>query len=142
MVTLLASWRWLRLPAYTAGYPGAMLQAMTYANASRGRTCNKCLQPHVERQDKAGYRTSHAKESCGTAWSIRRSGPCSPLHAPYRRDVHWWESRTTYVPLPTALAGNTNENFSRSRRLQHLCLVSFVTCFVFVPSVEQPQESC
>jgi len=109
MVTLLASWRWLRLPAYTAGYPGAMLQAMTYANASRGRTCNTCLQPHVERQDTAGYHTSQAKESCGTAWSIRRSGPCSPLHAPYRRDVHWWESRTTYVPLPTALAGNTNE---------------------------------
>ena len=45
-------------------------------------------------------------------------------------------------PCQLLWPGTPMKKFSRSRRLQHLCLVSFVACFVFVPSVEQPQESC
>src|SRR5215831_6421262 len=140
MVTLLASWRWLRLPAYTAAHPGAMLQEITCANAGLGRTRNTCLQLHGERQDKAGDHTSQARSRVSQRRAYVAVGlahPCMPLTG---RNVHAWESRTAYVPLPTALAGNTNENFSPSRRLHHLCLLSFVVCCAFAPSLEQPQE--
>src|SRR5437879_13904217 len=106
MVTLLASWRWSQRPAYTAGHPGAMLQAMTCASAGLGRTRNTCLQLHGERQDKARYHTSQARSRVVRRGAYGAGGlvhPCMPLTG---RDVHARESRTAYVPRPTALAGN------------------------------------
>src|SRR6266545_6390682 len=52
MVVLLASWLWPQLPAYAAGHPVAVLQATTCANAGPDMTCNTCIQPHRQRQDR------------------------------------------------------------------------------------------
>ena len=55
MVTLLVSWLWSQLPAPAAGHPGAILQAMTCADAGLNRTCNTCLQLYGPQQDMTGY---------------------------------------------------------------------------------------
>src|SRR5436309_2292049 len=100
MVTLLASWLWSQLPAYTAGHPGAMLQAMICVNTGLGRTRHTCLQLHGQRQDKAGYHTSQARSRVvrrGAYGAVGLVHPCMPLTG---RDVHARESRIAYVPLP------------------------------------------
>src|SRR5438270_7179829 len=99
MVTLLASWRWSQRPAYTAGHPGAMLQAITCANAGLGRTRNTCLQLHGERQDKAGDYTSQARSLVaqrGAYVAVALTHPCMALTS---RDVHSRASRTASVRL-------------------------------------------